>query len=151
MRKFTGWVVKKNKIICILAGLAVVLAALIFYVVLKEESIITYHDQLDGEVPAYLYQAKYLFSGADTIPEFMNGASKSTLTAAAPLGILFYKMLPAFKAFITMQTFVMTVAYLGMFALIWKSTKKVSNFWKNGITSIILMIILRFQMLSMTL
>ena len=124
MRKFRNQIVEKNELLCMLTGLAVVLAALGFYMILGEQAIVTYHDQLDGEVPAYLYQSKYLFSRTDLIPEFLNGATKSTLTAAAPLGILFYKILPPFFAFVAMQIFVMIVAYLGMFALVLKSTKK---------------------------
>ena len=43
-----------------------------------------YHDQLDGEVIAYLLQARHLWDGSGVLPEFMNGAAKTALTMPAP-------------------------------------------------------------------
>ena len=70
-------------------GLVLVFLTLLPGFALGENAIFTYHDQLDGEVIAYLLQAKHLFSGS-TLPEFMNGASKTALTMPAPACVLFF-------------------------------------------------------------
>ena len=64
-------------------GMVVVLFQMIPYIVLGEGAVITYHDQLDGEMIAYILQAKWLFQG-DVIPEFMGGTIKTALTLPAP-------------------------------------------------------------------
>lgn len=70
-------------------GLVLVFLTLLPGFALGENAIFTYHDQLDGEAIAYLLQAKHLFSGS-TLPEFMNGASKTALTMPAPACVLFF-------------------------------------------------------------
>ena len=54
------------------------------YLVLGKDSVFVYHDQLDGEVIAYLLQARHLWDGSGVLPEFMNGAAKTALTMPAP-------------------------------------------------------------------
>lgn len=105
----------KNVLLPVLGILAVTLFMLP-YVLLGEGSYVQIHDQIDGEILNYIYQAKYLFKG-DTIPEFMNGMSKAAMTPPAPFGVLFYVVLPPFAAFVTMQWFAVLVGFLGMYFL----------------------------------
>jgi len=51
-------------------GMLGMVLTMVHNVLLGEQSIFTAHDQLDGEMIAYLLQAKHLFSG-DMLPEFM--------------------------------------------------------------------------------
>lgn len=57
----------------LIVGLCIVLFSQIPYLLLGHGAVIPYHDQLDGELIAYIYQAKYLFSGQKIIPEFLCG------------------------------------------------------------------------------
>lgn len=113
----------------LLIGLAGVLLSLIPYLLLGEDSIIPYHDQLDGELLAYLYQAKYLFSGSSVIPEFLGGAAKTALVPPAPLAVLLFKVFPPFAALVFMQAVGQVVGYIGMFRLSERVTdKKIVSF-----------------------
>lgn len=98
-------------------GLAVSALLVLPYLVLGSKCYIQFHDQLDGEVLNYIYRAKYLFSGSNVIPEFMNGMDKSAMTPPAPIGVLFYKLLPPFTAFAAMHIFTVVVGYVGMYQL----------------------------------
>lgn len=103
-----------------------ILAACLFclgYFLCGTDSYVVFHDQLDGEVINYIYQAKYFFSGSDVIPEFMNGMLKSSMTVPAPIGILFYLCLPPFYAFAVMHLFVLIVGFIGFYLLLKKITK----------------------------
>lgn len=112
-----------NFIWCLLAGLGLTGISVLLFCLLGEDSIVTYHDQLDGEVLCYIYQAKYLFKNS-AIPELMNGVGKAALTAPAPLLILFYKISSPFTSFVISQYFVMLLGFTGMYLLLtkWKVT-----------------------------
>lgn len=116
-----------NFTLCLLAGLCLTGISVLLFCLLGKESIITYHDQLDGEVLAYIYQARYLFEDSK-IPELMNGVGKTALTAPAPLLVLFYKVLPPFAAFVASQYFEMLIAFTGMYLLLTKW--KTPPFWQ---------------------
>ena len=85
---------KKKILLPVIGTLAVSLIAIV-YILLGKGSYVQVHDQMDGEILNYIYQAKYLFQG-DVIPEFMNGMDKSSMTVPAPMGVLFYMFLPPF-------------------------------------------------------
>lgn len=104
---------------CFLAGLCLTGISVLLFCLLGEQSVFVYHDQMDGEVLCYLYQAKYLFTDS-SIPELMNGVGKTALTAPAPLLILFYKIFPPFVAFVVSQYFVMLLGFVGMYLLLTK-------------------------------
>lgn len=123
LRHFCGLHRKTIEIVLFLAGFLTVSVSWMAYFVLGSKCYIQAHDQLDGEVLNYIYNAKYLFSGDGTIPEFMNGMSNSAMTAPAPIGVLFYKLLPPFAAFAAMHIFVIVVGYLGMFLLVRQVTE----------------------------
>ncbi len=99
------------------AGAAAVLAMSLPYLILGLDSIVTYHDQLDGELIAYLLQARHLFRG-DTLAEFMGGASKTALVPPAPAAVLLFLGGDGFLGFCAMQLLGSLSGYLGMFLLV---------------------------------
>ena len=100
-----------------ITGFVLVLLSQLPFWILGERSVIPYHDQLDGEMIGYIYQAKYLFSGNGLIPEFLNGASKTSLCPPAPFAVLFFRLLPPFAAYLLLQLLGQLTAYTGMFLL----------------------------------
>lgn len=105
-----------NKQIFIIGFIAVVLS-FIPYLILGEDSIIPYHDQLDVEFINYMYQAKYLFHGENVVPEFLNGAAKTAMTPPAPLAVLLFKIFTPFTAYMVLQFICQIISYVGMYAL----------------------------------
>ena len=101
-----------------ICGLIIIILSLIPSFILGENSIVYYHDQLDGELIAYIYQAKYLFSNQNVIPEFMNGAGKSALMAPAPLAVLLFRMFTPFSSYMILLILGQFCAYTGIFQLI---------------------------------
>ena len=93
---------KSEKVWFFLGALAVFFMG-VPYLVLGKDSVFVYHDQLDGEVIAYLLQARHLWDGSGVLPEFMNGAAKTALTMPAPACVLLYRWLPAELALACMQ------------------------------------------------
>lgn len=110
-----GYQHHKNVILPLLGLLAVSLITLP-YLVLGEGSYVQIHDQLDGEVLNYMYQARYLGQGR-LIPEFMNGMDKASMLPPAPLGVLLYKVFPPFAAFGVMHWLCLAAGFLGMYGL----------------------------------
>ena len=74
-KKKTGKV--SGQMLWFLLGALGVLAMGIPYLMLGKDAVFVYHDQLDGEVIAYLLQARHLWDGSSVLPEFMNGAAKT--------------------------------------------------------------------------
>lgn len=105
-----------------IAGMACVLAAAVPYLILGENMVVFYGDQLDGEVLAYILHARYLFTGADSFPELMNGISATGLFPPAPFFVLFYKVLPPIAAFAAVHICCMAAAYIGMYLCLGKMT-----------------------------
>lgn len=105
---------KKQRLIFAI-GLLIVLTAMIPYLILGENMVVFYPDQLDGEVLGYILHAKYLFTNIDMYPELMNGISENGLFPPAPLLVLLYKILRPSAAFIWNQIFCMVTAYIGMY------------------------------------
>lgn len=110
-----GYQQHKDKVLTLLGLLAVSLITLP-YLVLGEGSYVQIHDQLDGEVLNYMYQARYLGQGS-VIPEFMNGMDKASMLPPAPLGVLLYKFFSPFAAFGIMHWLCLLVGFLGMYGL----------------------------------
>ena len=79
----------RNKNIPFLLGLAAVCLGALPYILLGTNAIVTFTDQLDGEMLAYIYRARYLFDG-NTLPPFMGGMPKTALTPPAPLSVLLF-------------------------------------------------------------
>lgn len=112
----------ENFIWCFAMGLVLTGISVLLFMVLGTDSVFVYHDQMDGEVLCYLYQAKYLFQDS-LIPEFMNGAGKNALTPPAPFFVLFYKVLPPFAAFVASWYFSMLAGFSGMY--LWLTRLKI--------------------------
>lgn len=107
---------KLNKCLFIM-GFAAVFIMVIPYIILGQDSVVVYHDQLDGELIAYILQAKHLFDGK-FLPEFMGGVYKTVLTPPAPAAVLLFRFLSAFSALVILQLFGSVIGYLGMYGLI---------------------------------
>ena len=97
------------------------------YLVLGKDSVFVYHDQLDGEVIAYLLQARHLWDGSGVLPEFMNGAAKTALTMPAPACVLLYRWLPAELALACMQVAGSFAGYLGNVLPAWMGRRNIGN------------------------
>lgn len=108
--------VKKLHKLWFFGGLAAVAVMAVPYLLLGEDAVFTYHDQLDGELIAYILQAKHLFQG-DTLPEFMGGVSKTALTPPAPGCVLLFLTGHYFAALLAMQMAGSLAGYLGMYLL----------------------------------
>lgn len=102
-------------------GLFAVTAAFLPCVLLGENAIFTYHDQLDGELIAYLLQAKHLGDGA-VLPEFLGGAAKTALTPPAPGCVLLFRVFSPLTALVLMQITGALFGYTGMYLLVKRTT-----------------------------
>lgn len=107
---------KKN--FFLFAGILAVVFTCIPFLILGEDSVITYHDQLDGELLTYLFHAKYMFSGMSYYPELMNGIPKAGLASPAPAFILLFRLLEPFEAFLAAMFLVKMAAFVSMYLLI---------------------------------
>lgn len=112
-RKLTGSKLHK---VWFFLGLAAVAAMAVPYILLGEDAVFTYHDQLDGELIAYILQAKHLFRG-DSLPEFMGGMPKTALTLPAPGFVVLFLAGHYFAALLAMQMVGSLVGYVGMYLL----------------------------------
>lgn len=97
-------------------GFLAVLLLLVPGWILGEHGVIAYHDQLDGEMIAYLLQAKHL-GGGGMLPEFLGGASKTALTPPAPGCVLLFVGNHGLLAFFVMQLLGCLTGYWGMYLL----------------------------------
>ncbi len=121
-------------------GILAVLVMGIPYIILRQDAIFVYHDQLDGEVIAYLLNARHLWDGSRILPEFMNGAAKTALTMPAPACVLLYRWLPAWAALACMQVVGSLTGYLGMYLLLMyvaENSQKLSR--RQGMTAFLAM------------
>lgn len=113
---------KRNSIL-FFSGLVLVLLSLVPGILLGKNAIFTYHDQLDGELIAYVLQARHLSLGG-TLPEFMNGASKTALTMPAPAAVLLFLIFDAEVALTILLFLGRMTGYIGMFLLVREVTKR---------------------------
>lgn len=107
---------KKSDKLLFGAGFLVICLLLVPWLILGEGAVVTYHDQLDGEMIAYILQAQNLGAG-DVLPQFMNGASKTALTPPAPASVLLFLGGNYEMALLVMQLLGSLVGYVGMFLL----------------------------------
>lgn len=111
---------KRSFYLC--AGLFLSVCLMMPYILLGTGSIVTYHDQLDGELLNYILAARYLFTDVRVYPEIMNGLPAAGAVPPAPLFVLLYVFLEPFCAFMLSQWLVYLVAYVGMYLLLSKLT-----------------------------
>ena len=98
-----NWIKAHKHMVLYILGLFVVTVSVLPYFILKENIWVSFQDQLDGEVPNYIYQAKYFLKG-NTVPEMMNGIPKTGMLVPAPFGVLFFLLLPPFWAYVITDT-----------------------------------------------
>ncbi len=109
---------KRKETLFLWLGMIIVFATCIPFFIMGEGSVITYHDQLDGEIITYILNAKHLFSTQTTYPELMNGIPKAGMVSPAVLFIPLYRLFPAFTAFMITKVVSMLVGYVFMYLLI---------------------------------
>lgn len=107
--------VKKNNVIYIVAGCVLCLLSMLPFFIMGEKSIITYNDQLDGEMITYILNAKHLFEGLDTYPELMNGIPSAGMMSPAPLFVFLFKVFPPFVCFMIMTAVTRISAFLSTY------------------------------------
>lgn len=105
---------KNTNIFLFAVGLLAVLFMGLPYLILGQDAIVTYHDQLDGELIAYLLQAKHLGKGG-TLPEFLNGACKTALIPPAPGCVLLFLCGDGYAGLVLMQLLGSLCGYVGMY------------------------------------
>ena len=105
-------------------GILGVLVMLVPYLVLGEDAVVVYHDQLDGEMIAYILQAGQLTGGrllslltGGELAQFMGGMNSTALTPPAPLCVLLFCTGHYFAAYVCMQMLGSLAGYLGMYLL----------------------------------
>lgn len=84
---------------------------------LGQESVFAYHDQLDGDMLTYLLSARHL-GESGLYQEMFNGITGESMFPPAALGVLLYKIFSPFVAFVMNHFFCMELAYTGMFLLV---------------------------------
>ncbi len=107
---------KKSGRFLFAAGFLAVILILVPGWILGENAVIAYHDQLDGEMIAYLLQARHLGHGS-VLPEFLGGAPKTALIPPAPGCVLLFAGEHALLAFFVMQFAGCIAGYVGMYLL----------------------------------
>lgn len=113
---------KKN--IFLITGILLSFIFMIPFFLLGTGSIVTYHDQLDGELLNYILAAKYFFTDIRIYPEIMNGLPAAGAVPPAPLFVLFYMIFQPFTAFMLSQWVLYLVGFLGMYLLLCKLTDR---------------------------
>lgn len=114
---------QKHKKNCyLIAGILLSFVFMIPFLILGTGSIVTYHDQLDGELLNYILAAKYFFTDIRIYPEIMNGLPATGAVPPAPLFVVFYMIFQPFIAFMVSQWMLYLVGFLGMYLLLWKLT-----------------------------
>lgn len=112
----------KKDLFGLAAGGLFVLLICLPYLLLGEDAVVTYHDQLDGELITYLLNAKYLFQKVDAYPEIMNGITKNGMVSPAPLYILLYRFFAPYAGFVCSMFLNKLVSFFFLFLLIRKLT-----------------------------
>ncbi len=115
---------KRHRFPWLIVLAVIAIASMIPYFILGENSIVTYHDQLDGELVTYLLNAKHLFDGVKIYPEIMNGIPREGLVSPAPFFVLFFKIFKPFTAFLICMFIVRIVSALYMFLFLDELTSK---------------------------
>ncbi len=108
---------KTRPALAFLLGLLILALTMVPSLLLGDRAYIRPHDQLDGEIPAYVLQARHL--GDADIPEFLSGENnKATLTPASPGSLLFYLVASPATAGVLHECFIRLIAFLGLYLLL---------------------------------
>lgn len=104
-------------------GALAVLLTMLPSLLLGGDAVFTYTDQLDGEMIAYILQARHLFHSGG-IPEFLGGASKTALVPPAPLAVLLFLAGNPWGALMTLSLAGKLCGYFGMYLLVRETAKE---------------------------
>lgn len=129
MRVAGGRTKDRHGSIWLWAGICMMVLTVVPGMILGEDGIITYHDQLDSEAIGYLLQARHLFSG-DKIPEFMGGSLKTAITMPAPICVLLFLGGNVWGALTVMQLVGRLIGFVGMYLL---SKELTGHAWIGGL------------------
>ncbi len=99
----------------LMIGLAAVALSNAVFFILKGNVVIPVRDQLDGEIAAYILNAKHFLSGSDYLPEYLGGGSRTILVPPSCFSVLFFCVFPTLYAFLANNLFMMLFAFAGMF------------------------------------
>ncbi|MBO4309699.1 MAG: hypothetical protein J5856_01395 [Lachnospiraceae bacterium] len=108
---------KNTDLIYILTGCVLCVLSMLPFFIMGEKSIITYNDQLDGEMITYILNAKHLFEGLETYPELMNGIPAAGMTSPAPLYVILFRFFSPFACFMIMTASTRIAGFLSMYFL----------------------------------
>ena len=114
----------KKDIILLISGCVLCVLSMLPFFIMGENSIITYNDQLDGELIPYILNAKHLFQGLDTYPELMKGIPAAGMISPAPVFVFLFKLFTPFVSFMVMMVVTKLSGFVSMYALCRESTKK---------------------------
>lgn len=85
-------------------------------IVMNTDMLNIIHDEYDGELLNYIYNAKYLDDYR--IPEFLDGADKVSMIPVAPLLVYLFKFLDVPSVYFINYIFIICISYVGMYLLI---------------------------------
>ncbi len=100
-----------------LMGLLAVFVFLFPYLYLRENAYFIIHDELDDGIIKYMLNAKHFGDSTNFIPEFMGGQSKNSIVVSSFWGIILYRFLTPYNAFLVMMVLSVLTGYLGVFLL----------------------------------
>ncbi|MCR4695991.1 MAG: DUF6044 family protein [Lachnospiraceae bacterium] len=75
------------------------------------------HDELDDGVFKYMLQAKHMGDSTHIIPEFMGGQSESSIVVSSLWGIIIYRFLSPYNAFLSVMIISVVTGFVGVFLL----------------------------------
>lgn len=108
---------RKKKDFVFFSGIIFLAGLFLLYLILGQDILVLYHDQLDSEVLYYMLKGKNLSSVfQETFPEFMHG--EAVVEVAAPFQLLYYLIFSPVTAFILNLYVVRITAYVGMYLLL---------------------------------
>ena len=96
-------------------GVLIVILTNLPFFILGKDCVIDVHEQLDGELVAYILGSRYLFTGTSVFPEFLGGIPAQALTPPSYGTLVFFKLLSPLYAYLINQLFVTLIGFLGMY------------------------------------
>ena len=96
-------------------GVLIVILTNLPFFILGKNCVIDVHEQLDGELVAYILGSRYLFTGTSVFPEFLGGIPAQALTPPSYGTLVFFKLFSPLYAYLINQFFVTLIGFLGMY------------------------------------
>lgn len=115
INKVDQWVVFLDRIPLWWVGFLLSAAVFVPFLILGEGSVFDYHDQLDEYMMNTILTARHLGEGLQVLPEMMGGINAGGLQPAGILFVPFFRILPAFWAFLLQYAVVFLAGFFGMY------------------------------------